>query len=502
MNKFNKIFDTLKVKPRLYPKFWEQDMTLKPDVRKKLLEIGQNFIEFLEMDAVIGDIVFMGSLASYNWSKYSDVDIHIMVDMSQFPEKQIELYKELFKLKKSLYKNKYDIKMFGHEVELYVQDEQEVNYSSGIYSLTHDEWVKEPKKEIMDVDKRLLKDKVEYWMRIIDDVIDQAEKEPASKIVNLFNKYKEKLKKYRKIGLDKNGEYSLENLVFKFLRRNGYIQKLIDFQKKFIEKKLSLRENISENIDTEVKKFWHPLRDMIKDKIELKKSGNGEINLNVSWVQAALSFLMSPRIKVNVNGKFDNDFEKVVNEFEKEYRLPQDGVLDEQDLKMLARILHEKSFSKSQFEKHLGGEATTNAEPNTIQIVSPSSDDDFFKSILKGIGAPETPENMRFLKAWRQAEGGKAKNNPFNTTYNLKDDKGMTIYNSHKVRNYSTPEYGIEATIKTITNPRYSCITDALKKGDNAMSVATCPSMKTWGTGDLVIKVLKGKTLNPPKIVN
>ena len=45
-----------------------------------------------------------------------------------------------------------------------------------------------------------------------------------------------------------------------------------------------------------------------------------------------------------------------------------------------------------------------------------SSDDDFYKGILNGIGAPITPENMKFLYAWRKGESTNARNNPFATT--------------------------------------------------------------------------------------
>ena len=47
--------------------------------------------------------------------------------------------------------------------------------------------------------------------------------------IEMIEKIKDRLKDYRSAGLEREGEYSYENLVFKFLRRNGYIQKLFDF---------------------------------------------------------------------------------------------------------------------------------------------------------------------------------------------------------------------------------------------------------------------------------
>jgi len=64
--------------------------------------------------------------------------------------------------------------------------------------------------------------------------------------LNLQKKYREKLRKYRTCGLQKEGEFSYENLVFKFLRRNGYIAKLENFKNKFVDKKLSLEQENNE----------------------------------------------------------------------------------------------------------------------------------------------------------------------------------------------------------------------------------------------------------------
>ena len=46
---------------------------------------------------------FTGSLANYNWSKFSDIDLHLILDYDQFNPSERELYKELFKLKKTLF---------------------------------------------------------------------------------------------------------------------------------------------------------------------------------------------------------------------------------------------------------------------------------------------------------------------------------------------------------------------------------------------------------------
>jgi hypothetical protein len=133
--------------------------------------------------------------------------------------------------------------MFGYDVECFVQKEDETTFSSGIYSILYDMWMNEPKKDTdKDIDSKLIKDKAQQWMRIIDGVINNIEDEEPDEIKSLVKKYKEKLKKFRNCGLEKNGEMSIENLVFKLLRRNGYIEKLYDLPTEIIDKKLSMKQ--------------------------------------------------------------------------------------------------------------------------------------------------------------------------------------------------------------------------------------------------------------------
>jgi hypothetical protein len=246
MSNLQNILSSFKLQDKLNPKIWiteDGGSKMNPKVRTHLLDIATEFIEFLDVNIVVSDVVMTGSLANYNWSKFSDIDLHIIADFGQFSKKELPLYKELFTLKKTVYNNKHNIKIYGYEVELYVEDENEAHFSSGIYSVLHNEWVNEPKKEKVTVDKKLIKSKTEQWMNIIDGVIENVKDEPIDEAKELLKKYKEKLKKYRTCGLEKGGEYSDENLVFKVLRRNGYIDKLYNYQDKHIDDKLSLKES-------------------------------------------------------------------------------------------------------------------------------------------------------------------------------------------------------------------------------------------------------------------
>ena len=246
MSKFESILKSFHSKDNLNSKIWKEganDITINPKVRKKLLEISNEFIEFLKVDVVVSDIIMTGSLANYNWSEFSDIDLHIVVDFGQFSKEQLPLYEELFRLKKTLFNEKHDITIYGYEVELYVQNESESHFSSGVFSVLNDEWIVEPKKEDVKIDIGLIKNKAEQWMKIIDGVIENASDEPLDEAKKIISKYKDKLKKYRTCGLESGGEYSDENLVFKILRRNNYIQKLFDFETTIADKELSLNES-------------------------------------------------------------------------------------------------------------------------------------------------------------------------------------------------------------------------------------------------------------------
>ena len=220
-----------------------QKMKMRPEVREKLLETANIFIDFLGVDVIVTDIIMIGSLVNYNWSKFSDIDLHIVVNFNQFPENSRDLYLEFFDLKKVIFNQRHNIKMFGYDVECFVQKEDETTFSSGIYSILYDMWMNEPKKLNKEtIDKELIKEKAKQWMRIIDGVVNNIEDEDPEEIKSIVKKYKEKLKNFRNCGLEKNGEMSIENLVFKLLRRNGYVEKLYELPTEIIDKKLSMKQ--------------------------------------------------------------------------------------------------------------------------------------------------------------------------------------------------------------------------------------------------------------------
>ena len=208
-------------------------------VIKALLKNAKRFIEFCNAESLkFSDIILTGSMANYNYNENSDLDIHVVLDFDQISENN-SFVGDFFKLKKSLWAEKLPIQIKGHDVELYFQDSKEPHHSSGTYSLVRDEWIKKPTKKIVNINSGAVQLKAADLMNTIDDLEDNRNKE---NFLQQHEKVKEKIKKMRKSGLDTGGEYSVENLAFKILRNNGYLEKLVNMKNEFLTKELSLNE--------------------------------------------------------------------------------------------------------------------------------------------------------------------------------------------------------------------------------------------------------------------
>lgn len=241
------IISSFFVKDSLNSEIWDnhdniEESKMNPEIRDGLLDIANEFVEFLGFDIFVQDVTMTGSLANFNWSDYSDIDLHIIYDFKESGEQE-ELFKDLFNLKKTVFNSQHDITVKGYEVELYVQDMNEPHMSTGVYSVLYDEWLERPEPKEVKIDKKKIEDKSQQWMDIIDNTIEDLEVSDLESSVEKLDSVKEKIKKFRTSGLEKGGEYSYENLVFKFLRRNGYIQKLFDNKNDLIDKSLSIQEN-------------------------------------------------------------------------------------------------------------------------------------------------------------------------------------------------------------------------------------------------------------------
>ena len=237
------ILQSFKVQDELNQTIWDKESDgeymLKSEVRDKLLEISENFIKFIGVDIDVEDITMTGSLANYNWSSFSDIDLHIIVDLDSI-DIDNDLLRQLFNSKKTIWNSTHNVEVYGFEVEVYIQNQNEPHFATGVYSIMYGEWINEPKKEDSTFEDNKLLSKAMTWVDMIDGVEKKSLILKPEETLELIEKVKNKLKKYRSCGLEKGGEYSYENLTFKFLRRNGYIQRLFDLKNKITDDTLSL----------------------------------------------------------------------------------------------------------------------------------------------------------------------------------------------------------------------------------------------------------------------
>lgn len=225
----------IKLNKTLNPKLWDKDI-LKEEVLTKLKTIAQAFIGFLEIpNDAVKDIRLLGSSANYNYTKHSDIDLHIVVDYEKVHKTCPVVAGYLF-AQKSLFNKEHDITIYGIPVELYAESHKDKTASNGIYSIKENKWLSKPSKPKLDVDDLAIKSKYEELERAINDTNSQEE---AQQILD-------KIYQFRKAGLDKVGEFSVENIVFKKLRDNELIQKLKGQIKSSFDKKMSLKECIED----------------------------------------------------------------------------------------------------------------------------------------------------------------------------------------------------------------------------------------------------------------
>lgn len=213
--------DSFKVHDELHPDVWDEEMQMHPEIRERLLDIALDYIKYLGVEVHPLDITLTGSLANFNYSKYSDFDLHLILDFASIDENE-ELVRELMLAKKTVWNAEHEIKIKGFEVEMYSQDVSDPHHSTGVYSVMYDRWVTRASSEAPQLDLEGVREKAQEMMDLIDHAIS------TDCDVSCLEAYKEKVKKMRQSGLEEGGEFSTENLAFKALRRNGYIGTLID----------------------------------------------------------------------------------------------------------------------------------------------------------------------------------------------------------------------------------------------------------------------------------
>ena len=236
------------MKVRIYnktldPKVWDENLNLKPEVRVILLKVAQDFYKNTGLKAPVVDVFFLGSTANYNWTPSSDIDVHIIIDITKenIPPEHARQYMDGLGVG---WNTNHEIEVKGHPVEVYLQDQTERNGSpalsrkgASMYSLIYNQWLKKPDHTRIDIDREKIKNKYHEIEGMVDEFV-------STKNVDKLKKLMKAVKNYRNAGLAQEGEFSTENLVFKALRHTGVITKLKDSINSLYDKSVSLSELI------------------------------------------------------------------------------------------------------------------------------------------------------------------------------------------------------------------------------------------------------------------
>ena len=215
----------------LNKKFWSEDNKFNPDIREKLLSITNDFIDKLDLDGVeIHDVTLTGSNSNYNYNDYSDLDVHVLIDFKDINEDE-DLVKKALDGQRFVWNLRHNISLRDHGVEMYMQDKDEPHVASGLYSLLNNEWITEPSYDPPTIDSRDVYKKaktIEDDVRVLKERVLDVKGRSAKDLHDCANQLKKKISNMRKSGLEREGEFSIENLAFKVLRNTEVIGDLID----------------------------------------------------------------------------------------------------------------------------------------------------------------------------------------------------------------------------------------------------------------------------------
>lgn len=229
----------------LNPKLWEEQK-LRPEVRSRLLQIAKDFIEGVRLEGgEVKGIFLTGSNANFNWRPDSDIDVHVGVDFSAVACNQ-DIVSDYFYDESVVWKERHNVTIHGHEVELFLQDvKKEFTGDAGVYSIQENKWVRQPTDKQADAPKAEVEKHAKPWKRRIDRLIHQLDQAPRAQVkaaTDRSYKLKESLWKLRTKALTKGGEHAVQNLVYKLLRRQGYLDRLIKAALGAYDRSVSLTE--------------------------------------------------------------------------------------------------------------------------------------------------------------------------------------------------------------------------------------------------------------------
>lgn len=328
-------------KADLYPKLWDPNTKkLNHNINLKLKQVAQDFVRGFDYPLKIKDIILTGSIANFNWNQFSDIDLHVLIDFNEIPDEYREAFKDYFDAKKQVWNKNHNIMIVGHEVEVYIQDINEPHYSTGVYSVLNDKWVAAPTFKKQDINYDDVINKTEDFIEQINKLSELIGKKDFQKAKTGIDNLKKKIKKYRQAGLEGEGEYSTENLVFKMLRNGGYLETLSNLKFQAYDSDMSIEE--------EILNFQKTLEEAKKKKKGKKDACYYKAKAKYKvWPSAyASGYLVKCRKK---KGRIKEDVFDI-----DEAILDEEIELDEEIIEELSEMLDEKKKSNFSKEKLQG----------------------------------------------------------------------------------------------------------------------------------------------------
>ena len=290
------VIKSFTIQNTLNSNIWE-DGKLKVEILKKLREIGKDFFNDLDLEpnVKLHDITLTGSISNYNWSKFSDVDLHLRLDFSEVDNDK-DFVKNYMLAKKTIWNDKHDITIYDFPVEVYVEDIGDTHIASGLYSVLKNKWLVIPKKKELKIDFDDIRSKAEGYVGSIDTLKELMSLGRYKKVIQMIESIQSKLKRMRQSGLERGGEFSVENLAFKALRRSPFIATISKMKDDAYDKLMTMEGVLKEDIKIPIK---------VGDTVKMGRFKNKKVKIkSIKWNEKGdLLFNGRPALKFRLPKK-------------------------------------------------------------------------------------------------------------------------------------------------------------------------------------------------------
>jgi hypothetical protein len=204
------------------------DERLDEDVSRHSLALGQRTFASLGLpDAELVDILFSGSLASYEYTRDSDVDVHVVVRLG--PSLAPEARPAFMRVLNGLLHDDVGIRFRGRAVQVTVLDVDDDQ--GGAWSVLKGAWHRRPEHNTVHFPEADLRQAIAAFQAERAAVLDAWAHHDATFDCQRFAAPGRRLKKLRGEGLKAEGVVSLGNMTYRLVRRLSALDELWTLQR-------------------------------------------------------------------------------------------------------------------------------------------------------------------------------------------------------------------------------------------------------------------------------